>query len=97
MLLTVSGLVLLSPVHMKAALCDSFTCEHTYVALSPDISIAVPSDSASVYVVYVEMTDISRPAPLSTCAAANIATQLPDTSTIILLGLGGLLYRRRKE
>jgi hypothetical protein len=95
MFIIVSGLVLLSPAHMQAALCDSFTCEGTFVALSPDISIAVPSDCTSVCVVYVEITDLSRPAPVSTCALGNITTQLPDTSTIMLLGLGGLVYRRR--
>jgi hypothetical protein len=91
----VFGLVLLSPIHMEAAFCDSFSSENTFVLLSPDISIVVPSDSTSVYVIYIETADISSPVPVSTCAMGNIATQLPDTSTIILLGFGGLLYRRR--
>ena len=97
MLIIVPGLVLLSPVNTKTALCDSFPCEYAPTAVSPDISIVVPSDCTSVCVVYVEITDVGRPGPVSASAMANITTQLPDISTIMLLGLGGLLYQRRKK
>jgi hypothetical protein len=97
MLIMVLGLVLLWPVHMKSALCDSFACEDTTTTLLYDISIVVPSDCTPVCVVYLEIADVGRPGPVSSCALANITTQLPDTATIMLLGLGGLLYRRRKD
>jgi hypothetical protein len=97
MLIMVLGLVLLSPVHIKSAFCDSFNCEDTTMAVSPEITIVLPSDCTSVCVVYLETADVGRPGPVSSCALANITTQLPDTATIMLLGLGGLLYRRRKE
>jgi hypothetical protein len=97
MLIMVLGLALLSPANMESALCDSFASEDASTAVSPDISIVVPSDCISVCVVYVEITDLGRPGPVSASALANITTQFPDISTIMLLGLGGLLYRRRKE
>jgi hypothetical protein len=97
MLMMVLGSALLSPADVESALCGSFTGENTPMAVSPDISIAVPPDCTSVCIVYLEITDVGRPGPVSASALANIATQLPDTATIMLLGLGGLLYRRRKE
>ena len=63
----------------------------------PDVVIGIQSDDGSVCVVYLEITDVGRPAPVSASALANITTQLPDIATIMLLGLGGLLYRGRKE
>jgi hypothetical protein len=96
-LIIVAGLVLLSLVHAKTAICDSLLRENTQMAVSPDVSIAVPSDCTSVCVVYVETNDLARPEPVSASALANITTQLPDIPTIMMLGLGGLIYRRRKE
>jgi hypothetical protein len=45
----------------------------------------------------MEETDVGRPGPVTASAGADIIQQLPDATTLALLGLGGLLYRRRKE
>jgi len=46
--------------------------------------------------VYLKITDVGRPEPVAASAGADIIQQLPDATTLALLGLGGLLYRRRK-
>jgi hypothetical protein len=97
MIIMVLGLAFLSPANTQSALSDSFISEDTPMAVSSDVSIVVPSDCTLVCFVYLETADIGRPVPISVSTMANITTQLPDTATIILLGLGGLLYRRRKE
>jgi hypothetical protein len=64
---------------------------------SQDVVLGVQSDDSSVCIVYLEITDVGRPGPAAASAGADIIQQLPDVTTLALLGLGGLLYRRRKE
>ena len=64
---------------------------------SPDIAIGIQSDDGSVRIVYLEITDAGRAGPAAASAGADIIQQFPDMTTLALLGLGGLLYRRRKQ
>mgnify|MGYP001611090000 CR=1 FL=1 len=57
----------------------------------------VLSVDGSVCIVYIEITDMDRSCPVAASVRADIIQQLPDVTTLVLLGFGGLLYRRRKE
>jgi hypothetical protein len=76
---------------------NSSAAGNVSVMTSPDIAIGIQSGDGSVCIVYLEITDAGRPGPAAASAGADIIQQLPDTTTLALLGLGGLLYRRRKE
>jgi len=64
---------------------------------SQNVVPAIQSDDGAVCIVYLEITDAGRPGPAVAYTGTDIIQQLPDMTTLVLLGLGGLLYRRRKE
>ena len=76
---------------------NSNTADNVPVIAFPDVVTGLQSDDGSVCIVYLEIIDMGRPIPTVTPAQADIIQQLPDITTLALLGLGGLLYHRRKE
>ncbi len=64
-------------------------------ATAPEVVIGMQTDDGSFYVVHLELADKAVPAAAS--LNWSIIKQLPDTTTLILLGIGGLFYRRKKE
>ena len=67
------------------------------VMTSPDVAIGIQSSDGSVCIVYLEIADAVRPGPVAASAGGYLVQQLPDVTTLVLLGFGGLLYRRRKQ
>ena len=76
---------------------NSSVSDNVSAITSPDIVLGIQSDDGSVCIVHLEVTDAGRPGPAVASAGANIIQQLPDATTLVLLGFGGLLYRRRKQ
>lgn len=75
---------------------SSATCNVSTTAFQ-DVVIGIRSDDSVVCIVYLETADAGASVPTAACAGADIVQQLPDVTTLVLLGLGGLLYRRRKQ
>ena len=73
------------------------TADNIAVVTPSDIAPCTQSDEGPVGIVYLEITDVGRPRPDAASAQADVIHQLPDATTLVFLGLGGLLYRRRKE
>jgi hypothetical protein len=96
MLITVLGLTVLS-VNGTGFASGNRAADNVSMVTSPDVVLNMQSDDGSVCIVYMEETDVGRPGPVTASAGADIIQQLPDATTLALLGLGGLLYRRRKE
>ena len=92
-IMTVIGLTVLAASRTGLAC----TCVNTCAVTSPAIMVGVQPGDGSVCVICVETSEIVKPAPAAVSAAADIIQQLPDMSTLVLLGMGGLLYRRRKQ
>jgi hypothetical protein len=97
MLIMVLGLPVLAANETAFSFNNSFAADNVPVTTSPDIAIGIQSDDGSVCIVYLEIADAGRPGPAAASAGVDIIRQLPDMTTLALLGLGGLLYRRRKE
>ncbi|MFA5252332.1 MAG: hypothetical protein WC454_07095 [Phycisphaerae bacterium] len=97
MLIMVLGLTVLAANGTGLSFNNSSAADNVPVVTSPDVVLGVQSDDGSVYIVYLEITDTGRPVPAAASAQADIIGQLPDATTLVLLGLGGLLYRSRKE
>jgi hypothetical protein len=97
MLILVLGLVTLAANRTGFSFDNSATADNIPAVTSPDVVIGIQSDDGSVCVVYLKITDSGRQCPAATSAQADIIHQFPDATTLALLGLGGLLYRRRKE
>jgi hypothetical protein len=97
MLIMVLGLTVLAANGTGLPYNTSSAADSVPVITSQDVVPGVQSDDGSVCIVYVEITNTGRPEPAAASAGANIIQQLPDMTTLALLGLGGLLYRRRKE
>jgi hypothetical protein len=97
MLIMVIGLTVLAANETGFSFNNSSTSGNVPVITSPDIAISIQSDDGSVRVVYLEIADFGRPGPSAAWAGASIIQQLPDATTLVLLGFGGLLYRRRKQ
>ena len=97
MLIMVLGLTVLAANGTGLSFKNSSVADNVPVMTSPDIAIGIQSDDGSVRIVYLEITDAGRPGPAAAWAGADIIHQLPDMTTLALLGLGGLIYRRRKE
>ena len=64
-------------------------------AAGPDIVIGMQADDGSFYVVQLELADKALPA--RAFLRSGIFQQLPDATTLVLLGVGGLFYRHKKE
>ncbi len=97
MLIMVLGLTVLAANEAGLSFNNSSAADNVPVMTSPDIAVSIQSDDGSVCIVYLEISDAGRPGPATASAGADIIHQLPDMTTLALLGLGGLLYRRRKE
>jgi hypothetical protein len=98
MLMMVLGLTVLAANGTGLSYNNSSAADNVPVITSQDVVLGVQSDDGSVCMLYlVEITDVGRPEPVAASAGADIIQQLPDMTTLALLGLGGLLYRRRKE
>jgi hypothetical protein len=97
MLIMVLGLTILAVNGTGFSFDNSAAADNVPIMMSPDIVLGIQSDDVSVCIVYLEITDVARPGPAAASAQADIIHQLPDAATLVLLGLGGLLYRRRKE
>jgi hypothetical protein len=93
----VLGLTVLAVNGTGLSFNNSSAADNVPAMTSPDIVIGIQSDDGSVCIVYLEITDAGRPGPAAASAGADIIHQLPDMTTLALLGLGGLLYHRRKE
>ncbi|MGD1041967.1 MAG: hypothetical protein ABR913_02755 [Sedimentisphaerales bacterium] len=76
---------------------NSAAADNISMANSSDVVLGIQSNDGSVCIVYLEITDVGRPGLTGAFARADIIHQLPDATTLALLGLGGLFYRRRKE
>ena len=96
-LIMVLGLTVLAANRTGLSFNNSSAADNVPVMTSPDIAIGIPSDDGSVCIVYLEITDAGMSGPAAASAGADIIHQLPDMTTLALLGFGGLLYRRRKE
>ncbi len=97
MFIMVLGLPVLAVNWTGFSFNNSSAANNVSVTASPDIAIGIQSDDGSVCIVYLKITDADRPGPATASAGADIIRQLPDATTLVLLGFGGLLYRRRKE
>lgn len=97
MFIMVPGLAVLVANGTGFSFDNSAAADNITVVTSPDVMLGIQSDDGSVCIVYLEITDSGRPEPAAAFAQADIIHQLPDVTTLVLLGLGGLLYRRRKE
>jgi hypothetical protein len=96
MLIMVIGLAVLAANGTGFSFDNSAAADNITMAASPDVVSGGQSDDSSVCIVYLEITDVGRPESAAAPAQADIIHQLPDAMTLALLGLGGLLYRRRK-
>ena len=97
MLIMVLGLTVLAANGTGLSFNNSSAADSVPVMTSQDVVPGVQSDDGSVCIVYIEITDMGLPVPAAVSAGADIIQQLPDMTTLVLLGFGGLLYRRRKE
>lgn len=97
MFIMVLGLTVLAANGTGLSFNNSSAACNVSAMTSPDITIGIQSGDGSVCIVYLETADSSRPGPAAASAGASIIQQLPDATTLVLLGFGGLLYRRRKE
>jgi Cu/Ag efflux protein CusF len=97
MFIMVLGLTVLAADRTGFSFDNSAAADNITIATSSDVVLGVQSDDGSVCTVYLEITDVGRPGLTGAFAQADIIHQLPDATTLVLLGLGGLLYRRRKE
>ncbi len=95
MLVAVAGLVILAADGSAVSSAGGTASDN--VSAAPDIMIGVQSDDGSFYVVRLEVVNADNSGPVTASSHVNVLHQLPDTTTLILLGLGGLLYRRRKN
>jgi hypothetical protein len=96
MLIVVLGLVTLA-AGWTGLSSNNVAADNIPQATSSDIMLGIQSDDGSICIVCLEVTDVGRPSPTAAWAQADIIHQLPDATTLALLGLGGLLYHRRKE
>jgi hypothetical protein len=97
MLIMVIGLAVFGANGTGFSFDNSDAADNVPVMTFPDVVTGLQSDDGSVCIVYLEIIDAGRPGPAAASAQADIIHQLPDVTTLALLGLGGLLYRRRKE
>jgi hypothetical protein len=97
MLIMVLGLAVLPADRTGFSFDNSAAAGNISTGTSPDVVLGIQSDDGSICVVYLEITDAVRPEPVAASAQLGIIHQLPDMTTLVLLGFGGLLYRRRKE
>jgi hypothetical protein len=97
MYIMVLGLTVLAANGTGLSFNNSSAACNVSAMTSPDIAIGIQSGDGSVCIVYLETADAGRAGPVAASAGADIIRQLPDMTTLVLLGFGGLLYRRRKE
>lgn len=97
MYIMVLGLTVLAANETVLSFNNSSAACNVSAMMSPDIAIGIQSGDGSVCIVYLETAGSGRPGPVAASAGAGIIQQLPDATTLVLLGFGGLLYRRRKE
>ena len=97
MLIMVLGLTVLAANGTGLSFNNSSAADNVPVMTFPDVVTGLKSDDGSVCIVYLEIIDMGRPIPAAATAQADLIQQLPDITTLALLGLGGLLYHRRKE
>ena len=97
MLIIASGLVILVAEGTVFSSPGKAAPDNVPVVVAPDIVVGMQAGDGSVCVVYLEITGLDRPNPAAASAQADILHQLPDSTTLLLLGFGGLLYSRRKE
>jgi hypothetical protein len=97
MLVMVLGLTVLAANGTGFSFDNSSACGNVSTIKSPDIAIGIQSADGSVSIVYLEIADIGTTGPAAASAGVNIIQQLPDATTLVLLGFGGLLYRRRRQ
>lgn len=96
-LIMVLGLTALAAKGTVLSFNNSSVADNVPVMTSPDIAIDMQSDDGSACIVYLEITDAGRPEPAAASVGSDIIHQFPDMTTLALLGLGGLLYRHRKQ
>jgi hypothetical protein len=96
MLIMVLGLTVLAANETGLSFNNSSAADNVSVMTSPDITIGIQPDDSSVCIVYIGITDSGRASAAAAWAQADIIHQLPDVTTLVLLGFGGLFYRRRK-
>ena len=96
MLIMVLGLVTLATDWTGLSSNNIAAADNIPQATSSAIVLGIQSDDGSVCILCLEMADMSRPSPAAVWAQADIIHQLPDVPTLVLLGFGGLFYRRRK-
>jgi hypothetical protein len=97
MLIMVFGLTVLAANRTGFSFNNNSAADNVSAITSPNIAIGIQSGDGSVCIVYLEITDAGMSGPAAAWAGADIINQLPDMTTLALLGFGGLLYRRRKE
>ncbi len=97
MLIIVLGLTVLAAGGTGLSFNNTSASDNVSVITSPDIVLGVQSDDGSICIVHIEVADAGRPGPSVAYTGTDLIQQLPDMTTLALLGLGGLLYRRRKE
>ena len=97
MIKAVAGLVTLAAAGTAISSVCEKAPEKISVAAAPEIVIGMQSNDGSFYVIRLETADAVIPCPDAASMRLDILQQMPDLKTLILLGLGGLLYSRRKQ
>ena len=97
MLIMVLGLSVFGANGTGLSFNNSSAADNVPVIASQDIVLGIQSVDGSVCTVYLEIADVGRPRLTGASVQADIIHQLPDATTLVLLGVGGLFYRRRKE
>ncbi len=97
MLRMILGFILLVYIGSALSFAKSPVNDTILVIRSSDTVLEIQSDDNVICVVFMDVSYAdSRLSPLA-AAQANIIHQMPDAATLILLGFGGLLYRRKRK
>ena len=94
-LTAIAGLIVLATEGTGFSSADKTSPDSVSATAAPDIVIGMQADDGSIYVVQLELAD--KAVPARAFLHSDIFQQLPDATTLVLLGVGGLFYRHRKE
>jgi hypothetical protein len=95
MLTAIAGLLVLAAEGTGFSSAGKVAPDGISATAAPDIVIGMQADDGSFYVVQLELAD--KAVPAGAVLRSGIFQQLPDATTLVLLGVGGLFYRRKKE